>query len=276
MRNRRGLPLNHKWRKLQEAFDKTVEKGTVRVPLSGDDVLMQCSQFTQVPFGKVGTKRKWEETNSLYGWRKQSIFFQLPYWRKLKLRHNLNVMHIEKNISENILGTLMNIKDKTKDTIKARLDLVKMDIRQDLHPIVDEDKTEKNDGVLHTADVVWLAQHTTINEGGILQWVDDNRSKEVHAQLHQLVQDKDKEPEGDQPRPQTQEEMLIHVLGPKSGYTRGKGNGYGGSAKARLQEEQQQIMRKQQEQITHLQIKIQQQRQQKKPVVRKVWMPKAQ
>lgn len=70
------------------------------------------------------------------------------------------------------------------------------------------------------------------------------------------MQDKDKEPEGDQTRPQTQEEMLLHVLGPKSGYTRGKGNGYGGSAKARMQEEQQQIMRKQQDQITHLQHEL--------------------
>ncbi|WCJ24620.1 hypothetical protein M5689_006565 [Euphorbia peplus] len=140
LRHRRWLPTNHRWRKLRKAFDKTVEKGTAPIPLSGDDVLMQCSQFTQVPFGKVGKKRKWDEINSLYGWRKKSIFFELPYWSKLIVRHNLDVMHIEKNVSENIIGTLMNIKGKTKDTIKARLDLVKMDIRRDLHPIVDTEK----------------------------------------------------------------------------------------------------------------------------------------
>ncbi|CAH9148036.1 unnamed protein product [Cuscuta epithymum] len=50
--------------------------------------------------------------------------------------------------------------------------------------------------------------------------------------------------------------MLLHVLGPKSGYTRGKGNGYGGSAKARLQVEQQQKLRQQQEKITHLQNEL--------------------
>jgi hypothetical protein len=52
-------------------------------------------------------------------WKKISIFFELSYWSSLKLRHNLDVMHIEKNICESILGTLMNIDGKTKDIVKA-------------------------------------------------------------------------------------------------------------------------------------------------------------
>ncbi len=51
----------------------------------------------------------------------------------MKLRHNLDVMHIEKNICANLFGTFLNIEGKTKDTIKARLDLEDMGIRQDLH-----------------------------------------------------------------------------------------------------------------------------------------------
>jgi hypothetical protein len=42
-------------------------------------------------------------------------------------------MHIEKNVCENILGTLLNIQGKSKDTLKARLDLYDMGIRQELH-----------------------------------------------------------------------------------------------------------------------------------------------
>ena len=57
---------------------------------------------------------------------KKSIFFELEYWSKLKLRHNLDVMHIEKNICDSIIGTLLNIEGKTQDTIKARKDLEKM------------------------------------------------------------------------------------------------------------------------------------------------------
>jgi hypothetical protein len=57
----------------------------------------------------------------------------LPYWKDLLLPYNLDVMHIEKNICENILGTLLEILGKTKGTDNARLDLRDMGIRHDLH-----------------------------------------------------------------------------------------------------------------------------------------------
>ena len=43
-------------------------------------------------------------------------------------------MHIEKNVCDSIVGTLMNLDGKTKDHIKARLDLQEMGIRHELHP----------------------------------------------------------------------------------------------------------------------------------------------
>ena len=57
------------------------------------------------------------------GWRKRSIFWDLPYWSTNLIRHNLNVMHIEKNVFENVFNTVMNIKGKIKDNIKSREDL---------------------------------------------------------------------------------------------------------------------------------------------------------
>ncbi|KAK9106640.1 hypothetical protein Syun_022651 [Stephania yunnanensis] len=42
-------------------------------------------------------------------------------------------MHIEKNICDSILGTLMNIDGKTKESAKARLDLEAMRIKKELH-----------------------------------------------------------------------------------------------------------------------------------------------
>ena len=62
--------------------------------------------------------------------KKKSIFFELEYWPKLKLRHNIDVMHVEKNVCDNIVGTLLNIEGKTKDSNKARLDLPDMNIRK--------------------------------------------------------------------------------------------------------------------------------------------------
>nr|XP_017252692.1 PREDICTED: uncharacterized protein LOC108223115 isoform X2 [Daucus carota subsp. sativus] len=43
-------------------------------------------------------------------------------------------MHIEKNVCESIIGTLLNIPGKTKDGMKARLDLQEMGIRAELAP----------------------------------------------------------------------------------------------------------------------------------------------
>ncbi|GJV45045.1 hypothetical protein Tco_1429581 [Tanacetum coccineum] len=58
-------------------------------------------------------------------WTKRSIFYELEYWSFLTLKHNLDIMHIEKNVLEAILNTLL-MNDKSKDTAKARQDLKKV------------------------------------------------------------------------------------------------------------------------------------------------------
>ena len=45
------------------------------------------------------------------------------------------MMHLEKNICDNVLGTLLSIDGKTKDNEKARKDLMKMCLRHDPHLI---------------------------------------------------------------------------------------------------------------------------------------------
>ena len=49
------------------------------------------------------------------------------------LRHNLDVMYIEKNVVDNITGTLLNLDGKTNDNLKARQDLKDMGIKSELH-----------------------------------------------------------------------------------------------------------------------------------------------
>ena len=70
----------------------------------------------------------------------EKYFFYLPYWKDLLVRHNLDVMHIEKNICESILGTLLDLEGKSKDIVKARLDMHHLGIRKDQHPIIKNDK----------------------------------------------------------------------------------------------------------------------------------------
>jgi hypothetical protein len=43
-------------------------------------------------------------------------------------------MHIEKNVCESILGTILHVKGKSKDGLNSRKDLLNMGIRKDLHP----------------------------------------------------------------------------------------------------------------------------------------------
>jgi hypothetical protein len=47
---------------------------------------------------------------------------------------------MEKNISDNVLGTLLDIEGKTNDGLNARLDLQAMGIRKDLHPLPKNNK----------------------------------------------------------------------------------------------------------------------------------------
>ncbi|KAL0294795.1 UNVERIFIED_CONTAM: hypothetical protein Sradi_6868000 [Sesamum radiatum] len=58
-----------------------------------------------------------------YKWTKKSIFWELEYWSTHLIRYNLDVMHIEKNVFDNIFNTVMDIKCKTKDNLNARKDL---------------------------------------------------------------------------------------------------------------------------------------------------------
>ncbi|KAL0315381.1 UNVERIFIED_CONTAM: hypothetical protein Sradi_5416300 [Sesamum radiatum] len=60
---------------------------------------------------------------NVHKWTKKSIFWDLPYWNIHLIQHNLDVMHIEKNVFDSIFNTVMDIKGKTKNNLNARKDL---------------------------------------------------------------------------------------------------------------------------------------------------------
>ncbi|KAL5555316.1 hypothetical protein UlMin_037552 [Ulmus minor] len=69
--------------------------------------------------------------------------YELPYWAEIELKHNLDVMHIEKNICDSLLGTLMGDPHKSKDTDNARRDLQNLGIRSKLHLYEDDNRLMK-------------------------------------------------------------------------------------------------------------------------------------
>ena len=136
----RFLPCNYPFRKHKKAFNGEQEFQSPPQPLSGEEILLKMNAICN----SWGKKRgRHEKSNVTYTncWKKKSIFFELEYWRYLHVRHNLDVMHIEKNVCESIIGTLLNIPRKTKDGLNSCLDLMNMCLRCELVPRFESNRT---------------------------------------------------------------------------------------------------------------------------------------
>ncbi|XP_006429639.2 uncharacterized protein LOC102623946 isoform X2 [Citrus sinensis] len=139
MGHRRFLPRGHSFRDKTRVFNNKVETEFPPKPLTGEQILKMVDGIN-CTYGKNKKKMKRKKgVSSVKGdvkvcYKKKSIFFELVYWKHLLVRHQLDVMHIEKNVCESIYGTLLNIPGKTKDGLKARLDLVELKIRPELTP----------------------------------------------------------------------------------------------------------------------------------------------
>ena len=121
--HRQFLPINHPFRRNKKFFrkDRKMENDAPPSRLSGEAIWEQVKRLptilngTDVQLKKLKGKRE--------GWWKQSIFWELPYWKTLLIRHNLDVMHIEKNFFEQLINTVMDVKKKTSYGPRAKLDL---------------------------------------------------------------------------------------------------------------------------------------------------------
>ncbi|KAL2318436.1 hypothetical protein Fmac_032312 [Flemingia macrophylla] len=129
--HRRFLPANHTFRKNKKSFIKgKVETAGPPPTLTPDQVWHRVKDLPLVT--ESPNLPKLRGYGESHNWRKRSIFWDLPYWKDNLLRHNLDVIHIEKNFFDNILNTVMNVSGKTKDNEKARMDLALYCSRPDL------------------------------------------------------------------------------------------------------------------------------------------------
>ncbi|CAL5430629.1 unnamed protein product [Camellia sinensis] len=141
MSHRRFLPVNHKFRKDKVSFDGSREWRLKPQILSGFETLHQLesegvlSQYKRNDLKEMFRRQEERENNRRKGhnWKKKSIFYELSYWEHNLIRHNLDVMHIEKNVCDNILWTILGVGGKSKDNVNARRDLQEMNIRKPLH-----------------------------------------------------------------------------------------------------------------------------------------------
>ena len=114
MDHRRFLPHDHIWRQSRK-FDGKHERREKPHQFSGSELLQQLEVWPDCKFRKHPNNNKRKRTPEELDWTRKPILFELTYWSKLKLRHNLDVMHIEKNICDNIVGSRYFVKYRGKD-----------------------------------------------------------------------------------------------------------------------------------------------------------------
>ncbi|XP_010418679.1 PREDICTED: uncharacterized protein LOC104704260 [Camelina sativa] len=158
MSHRKSLSPTHVCRQKKSWFDGKAEHGRKGRILTGHNIYQILKKYKN-DFGNVkvnGRKRKMQDRDGsasdtddesseseeeeeqvdeeeLSRWKKRSIFFKLDYWKEMPVRHNLDVMHVERNVAASLVSTMLH-SVKSKDGINARKDMQLLGIRKDLHP----------------------------------------------------------------------------------------------------------------------------------------------
>ena len=119
--HRQFLPTNHTFRRNKKEFIKNkTERTRLPLRLTSDQIWESVLDFSTVVENPHGTTFACGNTHK---WTKRSIFWDLPYWKAHLIHHNLDVMHIEKNVFDNVINTVMDVAGKTKDNLNARKDM---------------------------------------------------------------------------------------------------------------------------------------------------------
>ena len=107
--------MEHPWRKRGDWFDGQDELETEPRPRSGIEIDELLRNWEECP--APGKKRP--RVDPLLGVCKaRCAFHDLEYWKVLHTPHSLDVMHITKNVTKSLLGTICN-SEKSKYGPKA-------------------------------------------------------------------------------------------------------------------------------------------------------------
>nr|XP_029151021.1 uncharacterized protein LOC114923968 [Arachis hypogaea] len=129
--HRRYLPEGHPYRHNKVGFKKNVEEDEEPpIRLSGEQVWERVRHYPKIV--DTGGQVRLSGYGVEHNWTKRSIFWDLPYWKDHLVRHCLDLMHIEKNVFDNIMNTVMDT-ERTKDNEKATLDMAVLCKRPDLN-----------------------------------------------------------------------------------------------------------------------------------------------
>jgi hypothetical protein len=116
------LSKGHRYcqKKMDKYFDNNVELQST-APLDnskGKRVFNIVSKLKFVFRKKTKDEKPRKDVKPTPGatFKKKSIFFEyLSYWPELDIRHAIDGMHVQKNMFESLIGTLLDMKGKTKE-----------------------------------------------------------------------------------------------------------------------------------------------------------------
>jgi hypothetical protein len=96
------IPMKHPFRSMKDKFNGNTEKRRPPPHLTGHEVYEMIKEVHVVI-------AKWKRTGKNTGeddiWKKQLIFWELPYWKDLDVHHSIDVMHVEKNVGHCLTRT---------------------------------------------------------------------------------------------------------------------------------------------------------------------------
>ena len=168
------LPDDHPFRHDKTNFIKgRVETDPPPRMKTGEELYAELKELPQIKWGKTAPIKQRPEYGHTDHWQKMSILWELPYWKTNLLRHCIDVMHLEKNFAENLIFTILDIPNKTKDNTKAREDVQILCKRRKLH-LTEDGKKPKAPYELTKQQrrkvFQWLKEKVKFPEGYAANW----------------------------------------------------------------------------------------------------------
>jgi hypothetical protein len=129
--HRKFLKRGHRFRGDKKNFTKGKVVREEKMISSFDGVAVDAELRALKPSAEPDPQ--FQGYGKMHNWTHVAGLMQLEYYKDLELPHNINVMHTEKNVVESVFNTVLNIAEKTKDNVKARVNVQNLCDRTRLH-----------------------------------------------------------------------------------------------------------------------------------------------
>ena len=109
--------MSNKCKRNKNAFKKNkVDKSPFPSRLKSEQISKRVRSISMVV--DEGEVDQIGSYGAYHKWNKWSIFWDLLYQKTNLICHTFNIMHVEKNLFDNVFNIMIDVKGKTKDNAK--------------------------------------------------------------------------------------------------------------------------------------------------------------